>query len=115
MRQKLGCAHEMPKDDERQVKWKQQRKERGFDDTELWSLDITIAEFVLPRLKAFRDKLISTYPGNMSIEGWRDILQSMIDGFEIIAKEDFLVDKKKERKARKAVKLFAEYYFHLWD
>lgn len=31
-----------------------QRRVRGFDDADLWSLDIPVAEFVLPRLKAFR-------------------------------------------------------------
>ena len=36
---------------------KQQIKERGFADSELWSLDYTIASFVLPRLKQFRKKL----------------------------------------------------------
>ncbi len=32
-----------------------QRRTRGFDDSELWSLDHTIMEFALPRLKALRE------------------------------------------------------------
>ena len=32
-----------------------QRWTRGFDDSELWCLDWKISNFVLPRLKAFRD------------------------------------------------------------
>lgn len=32
------------KEDVRQKKWKKQRKKRGFDDTELWNLDRTIAK-----------------------------------------------------------------------
>ena len=39
----------------RAVRHAWQRWTRGFDDTELWCLDLTIARFVLPRLKAFRD------------------------------------------------------------
>lgn len=36
-------------------KWEKQRYKRGFDDTELWGLDYTIASFILPRLIAFRE------------------------------------------------------------
>lgn len=39
----------------RMLKHFKQRWTRGFDDSELWSLDWTIAKFVLPRLKAFRE------------------------------------------------------------
>ena len=31
-------------------KYKIQRKERGFDSTELWNLDTTLLRFLLPRL-----------------------------------------------------------------
>jgi hypothetical protein len=39
----------------RRVRWFIQRRKRGFDDRELWGLDQTIAEFVYPRIKAFRE------------------------------------------------------------
>ena len=38
-----------------QKRWKLERKSRGFDNTELWNLDATIAEFTLPRLIAFKE------------------------------------------------------------
>lgn len=41
------------KKDKRQKLWRKQRDERGFDDTELWNLDVTMAKFILPRLKEF--------------------------------------------------------------
>ena len=34
-------------------KYKQQRFEQGFDDTETWHMDRTIALFIIPRLKKF--------------------------------------------------------------
>ena len=34
--------------------WKQKRKQ-GFDNVEIWDLQITIAKFVLPRLKLFKE------------------------------------------------------------
>ena len=37
----------------RRLKWFIQRRRRGFDDRELWSLDYTIAKYVYPRLKVF--------------------------------------------------------------
>lgn len=47
-----GFAHELPKEDERLTLFEKQREERGFDDSELWSLDCTLFKFLLPRLKA---------------------------------------------------------------
>ena len=44
------------------IKFWWQRKTRGFDDSDLWSLDNTIMKFVLPRLKAFRDKGTHGFP-----------------------------------------------------
>jgi len=32
------------------IKWSKQREKRGFDDTELWNLDVTISKFLVPRL-----------------------------------------------------------------
>lgn len=45
-----GCALEI-NDPKRLEEFQEQRKERGFDDSETWSLDITIVKFMLPRLK----------------------------------------------------------------
>ena len=36
-------------------KFTKQRLERGFDDSETWNLDLTIAKFVLPRLESFKE------------------------------------------------------------
>jgi hypothetical protein len=39
----------------RTLKFFWQRRTRGFDDSETWNLDHRIAEFILPRLKLFRE------------------------------------------------------------
>ena len=44
-----------------------QRRIRGFDDSELWSLDQTILEFILPRLKRFRALRKVGWPGPCAI------------------------------------------------
>lgn len=46
-----GHALDLKEDDERLKEYREQRNERGFDDSETWSLDCTIIEFILPRLK----------------------------------------------------------------
>lgn len=54
--------------DEREPEWKAQRLTRGFDDTEMWSLDCTIAAFIAPRLKVFKEQAERTgdHPGNIT-------------------------------------------------
>lgn len=39
----------------REITFFWQRRTRGFDDSELWSLDHTFIKYMLPRLKAFRN------------------------------------------------------------
>ena len=51
----FSLADEITENDELKEKYKQQRIERGFDDSELWNLDYTIASFVLPRLKRLKE------------------------------------------------------------
>jgi len=40
-------------DDERETKFKQQRIERGFVDSETWGLNHTIVSFIIPRLERY--------------------------------------------------------------
>ena len=40
------------------IKQKWQKLTRGYSDEELWNLDSTICEWLLPRLKSFKEKTI---------------------------------------------------------
>ena len=71
---------------------------RGWNDSDIWNLDHTIAIFVIPRLKKLKEKT-NGYPGSLEInesdyeEGmiqWKQILDKMIYAFEGIA---FRLDK----------------------
>ena len=87
------------KDVNRLAKFKQQRIERGFDDTECWNLDTTIAQFVLPRLKHFKENT-NGYPGNDEIptfEKWNEVLDKMIYAFDHIVNEDKYDEEKQKR------------------
>jgi len=118
-----GYSSEVSAEDERQDIWKKQREERGFDDTELWGLDCTIARFILPRLKEFK-KQAGGYPSNLKPEGddgdkglelWENSIQTMIDAFELIAKDHVVTDDKEKEIIETGLDNFRKYYFSLWN
>ena len=83
-----------------------QRQERGFDDTELWSLDGTILRFALPRLKVFRSQVGAVPPKFATIEEWYACLDSMIEGIEEYLEDGNSTD---------VLKPFFENFKWLWD
>ena len=95
-------------------KW---RTHEIFDDSELWSLDYTMACFILPRLKKLKETK-SSYPGELdSPEAWAAIMQKMIDAFEAIVDDDRYPagSMKQKETIEGGLKLFAEYFQNLWD
>jgi hypothetical protein len=68
-------------------RWPWQILTRGFCDKDLWSLDYTIAKFIRPRIRAFRDNLHS-HPGDLTEQQWDDILKSIEDAMDLICKEE---------------------------
>ena len=61
------CFSLTDKDDKREEKFIKQRLQRGFDDTETWSLRDTIADFVVPRLLKDGTKFFKRYFGLSSL------------------------------------------------
>lgn len=49
------CFSLTSKDDTREIEYKKQRIERGFDDSETWSLRDSIADFIIPRLERYEE------------------------------------------------------------
>lgn len=49
------CFSLTDKDDKREIDFIKQRIERGFDDSETWSLRDTMVLFILPRLKRYQE------------------------------------------------------------
>ena len=95
-------------------KW---RTHEIFDDSEMWSLDYTLACFILPRLKRLRE-VKHGYPSELnSFEEWTAILDKMILGFELIVNDDTYPNKAMsyQAKVNESLKLFAEYFQNLWD
>ncbi len=72
---------------EKMSQYRKQRIERGFDDTELWNLEHSIAKYVLPRLIEFR-KVMTGYPVKAgSFEEYKEIIDKIIYSFDHIVNE----------------------------
>lgn len=103
------------KNDDRWDEFKNQRLERGFDDSELWNLDSTICKFIYPRLKAFSENIIG-YPANMTYDEWECILKQMVKAFEIIiGDDDWEFNDELYDNVDKGLNLFRKYFFNLWN
>lgn len=105
---------------------------------ELYDLDVTIAQFILPRLMVFKKHCERTPRVNMSQKEWDGILDKMIYAFERIAlqteedtpeykayikaiwnNEEDLADLKRAAKASlkpisEGLSLYHKYYRNLW-
>ena len=91
-----------------------QRLIRGYDDSEIWNLDSTIALFILPRLKLFRNSLHG-YPNNLTFEQWEEVLDKMIIAFSLIDDVAWHFNDFDYPRVEEGLDLFRKYYFNLWD
>jgi len=107
------CFSLIDETDDRWDKYTKQRLERGFDSSELWNLDGTIAKFIYPRLKAFAECSDGIHPDGLSQEEWREILNKMVVGFELMS-SDQIKTEEEENIEDEALKLFSEYFTCLW-
>lgn len=112
---------------------KKQLKKLGVwvDNSELWNLDQTLAEYILPRLKKFQ-KVNIAYPGiepMSTFEAWQDAIGKMIRAFELILLDEMdvygdIFDKNIEeyrkiiielqKEIDEGLELFAKYFQYLW-
>lgn len=110
--------------DKRHFRWFKQRRQRGFDDRDLWNLDTTMARFILPRLKAFRE----CYGGCPSefldendkgihegMKRWEKIQNEIIEVFEILVRDDMKEQFENQTKIDKGLRLFGKYFQHYWN
>ena len=95
--------------------------EDGFVNAEFWNLDSTLAMYIYSHLCYFRDNCNVGHPGNMSEEKWNKILDDMITAFRLLVEEDKITDyksvqsKNREKKINYGLRLFAKYFYNLWD
>lgn len=103
-----SLSKQLPPNDSRQEIWQKQREERGFDNTELWNLDRTIARFIAPRLRVFME----APHVKADLEYYND-LNTVLKTFELLEKEENYSSEVYEE-IHKGIKLFSEIYPTLW-
>jgi hypothetical protein len=102
----------------RDVRFFFQRLIRGWDDSETWSLDVSFAKLMLPRLKRFNE-IKCGYPAHMKEKEWDSIIEEIIWGLEWFTSSGRwdLSNKAKEanfKRAKAAIQLLAKHYTDLW-
>lgn len=99
----------------RSIKYFFQRIFRGWSDRDLWSLDLTIARFTLPRLKRFRERNIGT-PGGFTEEEWKETLDMMIYAMESVVQDCAGMDDDIDwEDVQIGLELFGKYFRELWE
>ena len=97
-------------------KHRQRRFEYGFDDTETWHMDRTIALFIIPRLRKFIE-VNNGIPTGETIESYDEKLRFIISAFEnYYATNKYYesVDDNERKQLTDDVKLAVEYLSKLW-
>lgn len=106
----------------REIKWAYQRVVRGWDDSEVWSLDWSISEKMVPMLKELKENHCGT-PAQLTEEEWDTILQQMIDGFQAKLDKDDIAPSgtyleewnRLDEIQKKGLQLFIKHFDSLWD
>ena len=100
--------------------YKQQRFEQGFDDTETWHMDRTIALFIIPRLKKFIE-LNNGIPTGETVESYNEKLNFIISAFEnyyatnkYYESVDDVERKQLTDDVKQAVEYLSKLWFELW-
>lgn len=131
-----GYGYPINRQNPRFKEFKKQRETRGFDNTELWGLDVAIAKFITPRLKAYiayKDNgvpqslinvvgipgaMFTPYENNhdhdLILDEWKTKLQKMLAYFEFVASEKDTSDRAPVE-LKEGLELFSKHFSDLWN
>jgi hypothetical protein len=116
-----------------------ERRTRGFDESELWCLNSHIVDFLLPRLRAFREGA-PDIPSHLFFEErgmsdetyhrlpkqekqriiskaqarWKLILTKIVVALELFVEHDGCIPHRSQREFEEGWKFFHDYFFDLW-
>ena len=101
--------------DNREPIYSAQRRLRGFDDSETWSLTDTICLFILPRLQRFKEINAST-PDQLTEKEWNDILDKIIISLQLTCKDrgSRIWTEEESKQINEGLDLFREWFMALW-
>lgn len=97
----------------RAIRFFWQRHTRGWDDSDTWSLDWTLAHWLLPRLKRFKE-LNDGFPHPFTEEEWDGVLDKMIKAFEIIVGAECWDGDMDMNEVNEGLDLFRKHFIDLW-
>jgi hypothetical protein len=106
------------KDEAKKEKYRQQRFERGFDDTETWHLDRTMSLFIIPRLEKFME-LNNGIANGETEESYYEKMNFIVKSLKRYYSNEYDDGSIAERTsiyndARTAINHLCELWFHLW-
>ena len=82
---------------------------------EVWNTDNVLAQFIAPRLLAFKALDKHGYPPECKdMREWNNIIQKMIDAFELM-KYVHTPSPDESKTIEQGLDLFCKYYRNLWD
>lgn len=108
------CFSLLSEDDSRHDEgYRVDRISRGFDDSETWSLDCTVAHFIIPRLKRFIE--INQCYTNRSLH-FSECLNKILHAFELVVRHEGARNwsSKEEQEVKEGLKLFSKMFLDLW-
>lgn len=98
----------------RDIRFFWQRRTRGWDDGDTFSLDYSLGKLIAPRLRRFKEVTIAR-PHDVEEKEWEEMLNKMIAAFEFAGSEERWLAKPEEyEKHQEGIDLFAKYYWALW-
>jgi hypothetical protein len=115
----FSIAEEVYSDEpEKLEKYKKQRDERGFDDTETWHLDKTVALFLIPRLKRYIE-VNNGFPNGETEQSFNEKLNFIVKSFEEYYQDENIevsleLEKERLANAQKAISILSDLWFDLW-
>ena len=78
-----------------------------IDKEDLWNVDVTLAEIIVPLLKAYKNHEIHVKPTHKELD-------AMIWTFEQVLSDGYFLGQYDEKQFNKGMKLFIKNYRRLW-
>lgn len=116
----------------RKLRFLTQRIFWGFDERDLWSLDYTLAKWILPRLIKFKEVADGGIPCNLenhnlgpdytseeflkAKQEWRYVQNKIISAFRLIIKDvdGSILSEEEQKEMDEGLDLFRKYLRNLW-
>lgn len=107
------CFSLTDEDDNREELFIKQRRSRGFDDSETWSLRDTISNFIIPRLERYIE--ITEDKINTPTET-EEKIKSFLIAMKLTSRENgcFILTEKETKEFEEGIENFADIFLGLW-